>query len=73
MIYHIVRSLHLAGRCVDCGACSRACPMGIDLRTLMKKAEKIVKERFGYEAGMDVEEKPVMGEFKQEDSEEFVI
>jgi formate dehydrogenase subunit beta len=73
MIYHIVRSLHLAGRCVDCGACSRACPMGIDLRTLLKKGERIIKERFGFEAGMDVEEKPVMGEFRQEDSEEFVI
>jgi formate dehydrogenase subunit beta len=73
MIYHIVRSLHMAGRCVDCGACSRACSMGIDLRTLLKKTEKIVKERFGFEAGMDVEETPVMGEFKQEDSEEFVI
>lgn len=73
MIYHIVRSLHLAGRCVDCGACSRACPMGIDLRTLLKKGEKIVKERFGFEAGLDVKETPVMGVFKQEDSEEFVI
>jgi ferredoxin len=73
MIYHIVRSLHQAGRCVDCGACSRACPIGIDLRTLLKKGERIIKERFGFEAGMDVEEKPVMGEFRQEDSEEFLI
>jgi hypothetical protein len=32
-----------------------------------------VKERFSFEAGMDVEEKPVMSVFKQEDSEEFVI
>jgi len=47
--------------------------MDIDLRTLMKKTEKIVKERFSFEAGMDVEETPVMGTFKQEDSEEFVI
>nr|NIM44418.1 4Fe-4S ferredoxin [Nitrososphaeria archaeon] len=29
MVFHIVRALHVAGRCVDCGACSRACPMGI--------------------------------------------
>jgi len=73
MIFHIVRAFHLAGRCVDCGACSRACPMEIDLRTLTKKTEKIVKERFNYEAGTDPEETPVLGTFKQEDSQEFII
>jgi len=73
MIYHLVRSLHMAGRCVDCGACSRACPMNIDLRILTKKIEKIVKERFDFEAGLDPEETPVMGAFKQEDSEEFML
>ena len=73
MIYHLVRALHLAGRCVDCGACSRACPMDIDLRALTKKIEKIVKERFDFEAGLSPEETPVLGTFKEEDSEEFVI
>ncbi len=73
IIYHVVRSLHLAGRCVDCGACSRACPMGINLRALTKKTEKIVKERFGFEAGMSPEDVPVMGTYDQDDSEEFVI
>ena len=73
MIYHLVRALHLAGRCVDCGACSRACPMDIDLRALTKKTEKIVKERFDFEAGISPEETPVLGTFKEDDSEEFVI
>jgi ferredoxin len=73
MIYHIVRILHVAGRCVDCGACSRVCPMEIDLRALTKKAEKIVKERFNYEAGVSLEEIPPLGTFKLEDTQEFII
>ncbi|MDO8577693.1 MAG: 4Fe-4S dicluster domain-containing protein, partial [Dehalococcoidales bacterium] len=40
--FHMVRALHLAGRCVSCGACERACPMGIDLRVLNKKLEEEV-------------------------------
>ena len=73
MIYHIVRALHLTGRCVDCGACSQACPMEINLRALMKKTEKIVRERFNYEAGTSLEEVPVLGTFKMEDAQEFII
>ena len=72
MIYHIVRAFHVAGRCVDCGACSRACPMGINLRELVKKTEKIMKERYGHEAGVSFEEVPPLGEFKMDDSQEFI-
>ena len=72
MIYHIVRAFHVAGRCVDCGACSRACPMDIDLRELVKKTEKIVTERFNYEAGISLEEVPPLGEFKMQDPQEFI-
>ncbi len=73
IIYHIVRILHVAGRCVDCGACSRACPMGIDLRELAKKAEKTMKERYNYEAGLSLEQVPPLGEFKMDDSQEFIM
>ncbi len=72
MIYHIARTLHAAGRCVDCGACSRACPMGINLRELVKKAEKIMKERYGYEAGVSPDKVPPLGENKADDSQEFI-
>jgi formate dehydrogenase subunit beta len=72
VIYHIVRAFHVAGRCVDCGACSRACPMDINLRELVKKTEKIMKERYEYEAGLSLEEVPPLGEFKMDDSQEFI-
>jgi ferredoxin len=32
--FQIIRAYHLAGRCVHCGECERACPMGIPLRAL---------------------------------------
>ncbi len=72
MIYHIVRAFHMAGRCVDCGACSRVCPMDINLRKLLKKIEKVMKERYGHEAGVSLEEFPPLGEFKMEDPQEFI-
>lgn len=58
LFFQAVRVLHLAGRCVDCGACDRACPMGIDLRTLTRKMVRDIQELFGYTAGISLEEKP---------------
>lgn len=46
ILFHMGRVLHVAGRCVDCGACRRACPVGIDLRLLSKKMEKTVRDLF---------------------------
>jgi len=70
--FHLIRALHMAGRCTDCGACERACPMGIDLRKLTKKIEKDVEELFGYQAGMSLEEVPPLATFKPDDPEPFI-
>lgn len=72
MIYHIVRIFHVAGRCVDCGACSRGCPMGIDLRTMIKKMGSIVKDLYGFEAGLNPEEAPPLTTFRQDDNQDFI-
>lgn len=71
-IYHIVRALHLAGRCIDCGECERACPMDIPLRLLNKKLEKEAKELFGYEVGFDPDLPSLVSCFKDEDPEDFI-
>ena len=72
MAFHVGRIFHTAGRCVECGACEAACPMGVDLRTFTRKLAKDVKELFDYEAGMDAEEVPPLGTFEMDDPNEFV-
>jgi formate dehydrogenase subunit beta len=72
MAFHLVRIYHVAGRCLDCGACVRACPMDIDLRTLGRKLEKDVRELFGYEPGMDLESAPLLGTFRTDDPQGFI-
>ena len=39
--YHMVRAMHLAGRCVECGTCGAACPVGIPVHLLTFFAEDI--------------------------------
>jgi len=72
LAYHIMRAFHLAGRCVDCGACSRACPMGIDLRLLNKKLRKEVQELYGYTPGLNPDETPAMGAYKADDPQDCI-
>jgi len=72
MFYQIGRIFHQAGRCVDCGACVRACPMGVDLRVFTYKLIKDVKEFFDYEAGISLEEDPPLATFKSDDNQEFI-
>jgi formate dehydrogenase subunit beta len=71
-VYHLVRAIHLAGRCIDCGECERICPLDIPLRFLNKKLEKEAKELFDYEAGFDPEKPSLVSSFKDEDPEDFI-
>ena len=73
IVFHLIRAMHLAGRCVACGACSSVCPMGIDLNIITRKLEKIVKEQYDFTSGIDNETLPPMMAFKMEDAEEFML
>lgn len=57
-IFHLVRAVHMAGRCIDCGLCEDACPMDIPLRLLYRKVNKIVMDLFDYETGTSAEQPP---------------
>ncbi|MGB5749443.1 MAG: 4Fe-4S binding protein [Desulfobacterales bacterium] len=50
-IFHLVRAVHMAGRCIDCGLCEDACPVDIPLRLLYRKVNEIVVNVFDYETG----------------------
>ncbi len=54
--YHIIRAYHVAGRCVDCGECTRVCPVDLPLQELNRKFIKDINELYGeYDAGVDPE------------------
>jgi len=73
LIFHIIRNLHVAGRCVECGACERACPMGLNLLLLNRKVAREVEERFGYITGIDSGEKPAMADFREGEKQDFIM
>ncbi|MEA3265952.1 MAG: 4Fe-4S dicluster domain-containing protein [Candidatus Fermentibacteria bacterium] len=73
VIFHVIRNLHVAGRCVECGACERACPMDINLLMLNRKVAMEVKDRFGDIAGLDINGKPAMSDFKEDEKQKFIM
>lgn len=46
-MYHIVRAFHAAGRCVDCGECSRVCPQKIPLHLINRKIISDISALYG--------------------------
>ena len=68
--FHIIRAFHEAGRCTDCGECSRVCPQSIPLHLLNRKFIKDINEFYGeYQAGADPEERYPLMNFNQDDME----
>ena len=69
-MFHIIRAFHVAGRCTDCGECSRVCPQGIPLHLFNRKFIKDINELYGeYQAGANLEEKAPLTNFRTDDAE----
>ena len=73
-MFHIIRAFHVAGRCTDCGECSRVCPQHIPLHLLNRKFIKDMNELYGeYQAGVGEEERTPMTTYTKTDAEPSIV
>ncbi len=72
LIFQVIRNIHVAGRCSDCGECERVCPVNIPLRSLTKKMYGLVNEMFNYEAGTDKNAPPLMTAYEYEEAKDLI-
>jgi coenzyme F420-reducing hydrogenase delta subunit/ferredoxin len=49
--FHLGRAYHLAGRCIGCDECERACPVGLPISLLNRMLAVEVERLFSYRAG----------------------
>ncbi len=70
--YHLVRAMHLAGRCVECGTCGKACPLGIPVHLLSIFAERSVRRQFGQRGGASAKGDYALSTFRPDDKETFI-
>ena len=73
-LFHIIRAYHVAGRCSDCGECSRVCPQGIPLQLLNRKHIKDINSFFGeYQAGETAEQVAPLLRYELSDGEPNIL
>ena len=73
-LFHIIRAFHVAGRCTDCGECSRVCPQGIPLHLLNRKFISDIDELYGeYQAGEEVGQRHPVINYTQGDCEPSIV
>jgi ferredoxin len=70
--WHIMRAMHLSGRCVECGQCGRACPMNIPIHLLPIHLAEEVQKLYGTVTGMKREERSEMSTYLPDDKETFI-
>lgn len=73
LYYHLIRAVHLAGRCIECQECSRACPVGIPVDIFNQVLTRDFAERFAFAAGATPEQKAALIDFQRDDKEDFIL
>ena len=69
-MFHIIRAFHVAGRCTDCGECSRVCPQEIPLHLFNRKFIKDIDTLYGeYQAGFELDAPMPLTSFRTDDAE----
>ncbi len=70
--WHLVRAMHLAGRCIDCGHCAEACPVGIPLNLLTQVLAREVLANFNLTAGAHAKREYALSTFRTDDKDGFI-
>jgi ferredoxin len=70
--WHIMRAMHLAGRCIECGQCGEACPANIPIHLLPIRLAEEIRELYGSTTGMKREESCELSSFQPDDKENFI-
>lgn len=69
-LFHVIRAFHVAGRCTDCGECSRVCPQQIPLHLLNRKFIRDIDSFYGeYQAGAEVGSRAPLVNYTEDDLE----
>ena len=72
VFYHLTRLAHMSTACIGCGQCSNACPNDIPVMELFRTVAYQTQKAFGYEAGQNLDEKPPLSEFREDEFDEVV-